>query len=84
MNYKIVLTKQAIKDAKKIKQHKKYLIKKVDALFEELKDDPYIGKHLLGELKDFYSLRLNIQHRIVYQVYEKEKVVKVVSMWEHY
>lgn len=84
--YKIVYSKGAIKDIEKIK--KSGLKDKALKLIELIKNDPYQNpppyEKLLGELKDFYSRRINIQHRLVYQVYEEEKIIKILSMWTHY
>ena len=86
VEYKLFYTKQAQKDAKKLSHSN--LKKKAQELLEILKKDPF-GKPLeyealVGVLKGSYSRRINIQHRIIYQVYEKEKVVKVIRMWTHY
>jgi Txe/YoeB family toxin of toxin-antitoxin system len=84
--YRVVFTKQAKKDAVKIKQNN--LHKKVIELVEILKDDPFQNpptyEKLVGDLKGAYSRRINIQHRLVYQVLENEQVVKVLRMWTHY
>ena len=84
--YRVVFTKQAKKDAVKIKQNN--LHKKVIELVEILKDDPFQNpptyEKLVGDLKGAYSRRINIQHRLVYQVLESEEVVKVLRMWTHY
>ena len=86
MSYRVVFTKQAHKDVKKVKGS--YLKQKASALIEILKEDPFQNppcyETLLGDLKGAYSRRINIQHRLVYQVLEKEKVVKVLRMWTHY
>lgn len=86
MSYKIVFTKQAQKDAKKIGRGK--LKEKALGLIEVLKDDPFRSppeyQALVGDLSGAYSRRINIQHRMVYQVIEEEKVVKVLRMWTHY
>ena len=86
VEYKLFYTKQAQKDAKKLSSSN--LKKKAQQLLEILKKDPF-GKPpeyeaLVGDLKGSYSRRINIQHRIVYQVYEKEKAVKVIRMWTYY
>ncbi len=84
--YKVVFTKQAQKDAKKISQSN--LKKPAQKLLEVLKEDPFATsppyEKLLGDLTGAYSRRINIQHRLVYQVYEEERVVKVIRMWTHY
>ncbi len=57
-------------------------------LLNSLKEDPFRkppeNEALVGDLERSYSRRINIQHRMVYQVYEKEKVVKIIRMWTHY
>lgn len=86
MNYKLVYTKQAQKDAKKLSRSQ--LKTKALELLEILQDDPLKRppeyEALVGDLQGAYSRRINIQHRIVYQVYEEEKVVKVIRLWTHY
>ena len=86
VEYKLFYTKQAQKDAKKLSRSN--LKKKAQKLLEILKRDPFEKppeyEALVGDLKGSYSRRINIQHRIIYQVYEKEKVVKVIRMWTHY
>ena len=86
VEYKLFYTKQAQKDAKKLSRSN--LKKTAKGLQEILERYPF-GKPpeheaLVGDLKGIYSRRINIQHRIVYQVYGKEKVVKVIRMWTHY
>lgn len=84
--YKIFYTKQALKDIPKLKSAK--LDKKAIALIELLKEDPYhtppLYEKLVGTLDGLYSRRINIQHRLVYEVLEQEKAVKIVSLWTHY
>jgi len=84
--YKLVFTRQAQKDAKKIK--KSHLKPRAQAILKVLRKNPFINeppfKKLVGELLGVYSRRINLKHRIIYQVYEKEKVVKVIRMWTHY
>lgn len=78
----IVFTKQAIKDFEKIKQNPT-LHKKVIALLELIEEIPYTNppsyEKLIG-INNTYSRRINIQHRLVYQVYDIEKVVKIIRM----
>ena len=85
-NYKLVYTKQAKKDAKKAASSG--LKSKIEDLLEIIKEDPFADyppyEKLVGNLEGAYSRRINIKHRLVYQVYEKEKVVKVIRMWTHY
>ena len=84
--YSLVFTKQAQKDAKNIASSG--LKPKALKLLKLLEEDPLQSyppyEKLLGDLSGAYSRRINIQHRIVYQVLEKEKVVKVIRMWTHY
>ena len=84
--YKVVFTKQAQKDAKKLS--KSNLRNNAEKILDILMEDPFKAyppyEKLLGELSGTFSRRINIQHRIVYQVYEKKKIVKVIRMWTHY
>ena len=84
--YKVVYDKRAVKAIPSLKAAK--IDEKVKKLIEILKENPFRNpppyEQLVGELKGFYSRRINIQHRLVYQVYEEEKTVKIVSMWTHY
>ena len=86
MSWKIVYTKQAQKDAKKISQSG--LKNKAQVLLDILKESPLQNppsfEKLVGDLAGAYSRRINIQHRLVYQIYEKEKIIKVIRMWTHY
>jgi Txe/YoeB family toxin of toxin-antitoxin system len=84
--WKIVYTKQALKDAKKLSASG--LRKKAEKLLAVLRVNPYQTsppfEKLVGDLSGADSRRINIQHRIVYQVVEPEKVVKVLRLWTHY
>ncbi len=84
--WKVVFTKQAQKDARRLASSG--LRSKAEVLLEILADDPFQKpppfEKLLGDLKGAYSRRINIQHRLVYQVLEQERVVKVLRMWTHY
>jgi toxin YoeB len=86
MRYRIIYAKDAVRDAKKIKGSP--LAKKVKVLLAILKKDPFQSpppfERLLGDLEGAYSRRINIQHRLVYQVLKKQKIVKVLRMWTHY
>lgn len=86
MTYRVVYTKQAQKDAKKLKNTD--LAAKARKLLGILREDPFQSpppfEKLLGELEGAYSRRINIQHRLVYQVLRKERVVKVLRLWTHY
>jgi Txe/YoeB family toxin of toxin-antitoxin system len=84
--WEVVYTKQAVKDSKKIAACG--LKERVQNLIDILKEDPFKNppsyEKLLGDLSGAYSRRINIQHRLVYQVFEKEHIVRVVRMWTHY
>jgi toxin YoeB len=86
VNYRLIYTKQAQRDAKKISRAG--LKKNVLRLLEILEQNPFQSppryEKLLGDLSGAYSRRINIQHRLVYEVLEKEKVVKALRMWTHY
>ena len=86
VKYRLYFTRQAQKDAKKINQAG--LREQTEKLLQIIKRDP-LSRHppyekLLGDLSGAFSRRINIQHRLVYQVYQKEKAVKVIRMWTHY
>jgi len=85
--YKIYIDKEAQKDKEKIKQYPA-LVEKVDMLIEVLRNNPYQNppeyKKLKGDLEGLYSRRINIQHRLVYQVDDENKRVKILAMWTHY
>ena len=84
--WRIVFTKQAQKDAKKLAGGR--LRPKAEKLLDILRENPYQTappfEKLLGDLSGAYSRRINIQHRLVYQVLAEEKVVKVIRMWTHF
>jgi len=84
--YKIVYTGQAQKDAKKLAGSG--LKEKAQDILKIIKNNPFQKpppfEKQVGDLRGAYSRRINIQHRIVNQVYEKEKIVKVIRMWTHY
>lgn len=86
VGWRVVFTRQAQKDAKKLASSN--LREKAEALLELLGKDPFQTpppfKRLLGDLAGAYSRRINIQHRLVYQVLPEEKTVKVLRMWTHY
>jgi toxin YoeB len=83
---RLVYTKQAQRDAKKISQAD--LRKNVEKLLGILEKNPLQSppryEKLLGDLEGTFSRRINIQHRLVYQVFEDKKIVKVIRMWTHY
>jgi len=84
--WRIVFTKQAQKDAKKITDSG--LRPKAEKLLDIIRENPYQTpppfEKLLGDLSGAYSRRINIQHRLVYEVLTDEKMVKVIRMWTHY
>ena len=86
MSWRIVYTKAAQKDAKLLAAAG--LKPKAAKLLAVLEEDPYATpprfEKLVGDLAGAYSRRINIQHRLVYQVLEEEKIVKVLRMWSHY
>lgn len=86
VNWQLVFTKQAQKDANKIA--KAGLREKVEFLLGILSKNPFEDcppyEKLVGDLSGAYSRRINIQHRLVYQVLRSQRVVKVIRMWTHY
>lgn len=84
--YKIVYTKTAVKDIPKLKSV--HLDEKAKALIDILRENPFQNpppyEKLVGDLNGAYSRRLNVQHRLVYQVCETEQTVKILSLWTHY
>ena len=86
VRWRLVFTRQAQKDARKLAASG--LKDRAQELLELLADNPFQTpppfEKLLGDLSGAYSRRINIQHRLVYQVLDKEKVVKVIRMWSHY
>ena len=82
----IVFTKQSYKDFEKLKQFPT-LVKKVKALCELLKENPYATppsyEKLIG-FKEVYSRRINSQHRLVYEIRKEEDIVVIIRMWIHY
>jgi Txe/YoeB family toxin of toxin-antitoxin system len=86
VTWKLVYTKQAQKDAKKLASSG--LKPKAQEQLALIAEDPYRKpppfEKLIGDLAGAYSRRINIQHRLVYQVLEDEQVVKVLRLWSHY
>ena len=84
--WRVVFTKRALKDAKKLSAAG--LPSNAKKLLDILRENPYQTpppfEKLLGDLSGAYSRRINIQHRLVYQILADEKVVKVIRMWTHY
>ena len=86
MSWRVVYTKQAQKDARKLAST--HLKPEAQELLDLIAQDPWACpppfEKLVGDLQGAYSRRINIQHRLVYQVLEAERVVKVLRMWTHY
>jgi Txe/YoeB family toxin of toxin-antitoxin system len=86
VTWRLIFTKQAKKDAKKIARSG--LKPQTERLLELLKEDPYQSpppyEKLLGDLSGACSRRINIQHRLVYQILDDINAVKVIRMWTHY
>lgn len=84
--YSIVYTKKAINDIPKLKSAK--LEKKAKALIDLIRENPYQTpppyEKLQGDLQGAYSRRINIKHRLVYEVLEEKQTVKIISLWTHY
>ena len=84
--WRVVFSKQAAKDAKKLSSSG--LKPKAQALINLLEEDPFPTppryERLVGDLSGMYSRRINIQHRLVYEVFEEERTVRVLRMWTHY
>ena len=86
MNWQLVYTKQAQKDAQKLAAAR--LKDKAKALLAVVQDNPFQNpppyEKLIGDLAGAYSRRINIQHRLVYQVLQDEQEVKILRLWSHY
>ena len=86
VTWNLVYSKFALKDAKKISAAG--LRDKAQVLLDILEVDPFQNpppyEKLVGDLKGAYSRRINIQHRLVYEVFRKEKTVRILRMWTHY
>ena len=84
--WKTKYSKQAVKDSKKIEHS--YLKKAVIQLIRLLERNPFENpppyEKLIGDLSGIYSRRINIQHRLVYEVFEQERTIRVLRMWTHY
>ena len=82
----IIFTRQAAKDFDLIKQNP-VLLKKSIALLELIEDNPFANPPSFEKINGFecvYLRRINMQHRLVYQVYEDKNIVKIIRMWTHY
>lgn len=86
MKWTVVYARHALKDAKKLSAAG--LKSKAQELLEVLAHDPFQNppayEKLVGDLDGAYSRRINIQHRLVYEVFQKERIVRVLRMWTHY
>jgi toxin YoeB len=86
VKWQVVFAKHALKDAKKLSAAG--LREKAQALLDVLAQNPFQNpppyEKLVGDLEGAYSRRMNIQHRIVYEVFKKERIVRVLRMWTHY
>jgi len=86
VNWQLVYTKQAQKDAKKLEAGglKDKAVKLLNILQLNPFQNPPPYEKLVGDLQGAYSRRINIQHRLVYQILESEKTIKVLRLWTHY
>lgn len=86
MSWKIIYTKQSQKDAKRLSSSGLKI--KAKDLISQIEKNPFVNpppyEKLLGDMAGAYSRRINIQHRLVYQVLEEEKIIKILRMWTHY
>ena len=86
VKYKIEYTKQAVKDIDLLKAA--HLDNKAKHLIEIIKEDPFTScppyEKLVGDLSGLYSRRINIFHKLIYMVFEEEKIIRIIRMWTHY
>ncbi|MCP4164811.1 MAG: Txe/YoeB family addiction module toxin [Chloroflexi bacterium] len=86
MSWKLVYTRQARKDARKLAASG--LKEQAQGLLDILRDNPYQSpprfEKLVGDLEGAYSRRINIQHRLVYEILDHDRIVKIIRMWTHY
>lgn len=84
MNYKLIFTKRAAKDFELVKKSNYH--QRVKNLLQTLRENPYDPplEKLIGDLSKAYSKRINLQHRLVYEIDEENKTVKILRMWTHY
>jgi Txe/YoeB family toxin of toxin-antitoxin system len=86
VSWSVVYAKQSLKDAKKVKASG--LKEKAQALLDVLQSNPFQNpppfEKLVGDLSGAYSRRINIQHRLVYEVFPEQRTVRVLRMWTHY
>jgi len=88
VSWRVLFTRQAQKDARKLTSASTALKQKAQHLLSLLADDPFTQpppyEALVGDLRGAYSRRINIQHRLVYSVDTQERLVRVLRMWSHY
>jgi len=88
VSWSVVYAKQALKDAKKVKAGGLKAKAQAQALLDVLESDPFQNpppfEKLVGDLSGAYSRRINIQHRLVYEVFSEQRTVRVLRMWTHY
>ena len=86
VGFKVKFTKQAVKDLEYLKAAN--LSKKAKKLVDIMKENPYQNpppyEKLIGDLDGMYSRRINIQYRLIYEVDNEEKIIKIIRMWKHY
>jgi Txe/YoeB family toxin of toxin-antitoxin system len=86
VSWEVVFAKQAVKDARKLAESG--LKEKAETLLKILSEDPYKNpppfEKLVGDLDGAYSRRINIQHRLVYEIFPEKRIVRVLRMWTHY
>ena len=84
--FQVKYSKKAVQDIQKLKSAK--LDKKAKALVDLISQNPYRTppsyEKLIGELSGKLSRKINFKHRLVYQVFEEEKIIKIISLWSHY
>lgn len=85
--YKVIFSRQSQKDVKRLAAQPA-LRNRAKELVEIIKVDPYQNpppyEKLVGDLAGFYSRRINIQHRLIYQVFEEQRTIRILRMWTHY
>lgn len=86
VTYRIIFSKQAEKDKKRLKAAG--FEKKAKEILNKMQQDPFVSpppyEALKGNLQGFYSRRINIQHRLVYEVFFEKKIIRILRMWTHY
>lgn len=86
VNWQLIYTRQAQKDVKKAVSTGLHI--KIKTLLAIIEKNPFMNppsyEKLSGDMEGAYSRRINIQHRLVYQVFEEEKIIKILRMWTHY